>query len=337
MLLHVPSRMQHVYPTESLVCYPEYSPSSEPDPFSSRYQDRLFRRAVQNEVNLAIHELAQVTPPRLTPGAKALLHNDSDYTAWRSLETSGDALQSFLVMDVVMNSIPQASIQEMTYISSVMESNESLNHYASKIDGVDKSLLAWKTGANALEMVVGMLSRDANGGGIAVARDWYHQFFPEVIRRGLEAYRKYKTYRLVSYRYDPQMPQLIKCTSSDELIPVVSRTHISINYSTPAPTRRPLGSITSHNVFASQASLPTKTAHPYRTPSAKAQAIGEGSDALHQRQATLYIDSRLLTSFQNAYWILVCSRKILVTRRDGKRRTPPSTPVPAQASSSGRR
>ncbi|KAJ8093580.1 hypothetical protein PM082_020438 [Marasmius tenuissimus] len=299
MLLHVPSRMQHVYPTESLVCYPEYSPSSEPDPFSSRYQDRLFRRAVQNEVNLAIRELAQVTPPRLTPGAKALLRNDSDYTAWRSLETSGDALQSFLVMDVVMNSIPQASIQEMTYISSVMESNESLNHYASKIDGVDKSLLAWKTGANALEMVVGMLSRDANGGGIAVARDWYHQFFPEVIRRGLEAYRKYKTY------------------SSDELIPVVSRTHISINYSTPAPTRRPLGSITSHNVFASQASLPTKTAHPYRTPSAKAQAIGEGSDALHQRQATL--------------------RKILVTRRDGKRRTPPSTPVPAQASSSGRR
>ncbi|KAL0576202.1 hypothetical protein V5O48_005769 [Marasmius crinis-equi] len=152
-------------------CHPYYSPyqsrcstpirrfDREPifNPFFASHQDRLFRRVVQNEVNSAIRELAQVVPPRLTPGAQALFHNDSDYTAWRSLETSGDALQNFLVMDVIMNSIPEASVQQMTYISSVMESNETLNEYASKIDGVDRALLAGKTGANALEMVVGTL------------------------------------------------------------------------------------------------------------------------------------------------------------------------------------
>ena len=124
MHLHIPPQMPHnlYYLTENLLCYPQTDPSSpfsfehksDPNRLSSSYQGRLFRRAVQNEVNLAIQELARVNPPRLTPGAKTLLHNDSDYTAWRSLETSGDALQNFLVMDVVMNAIPQASIQEMS-------------------------------------------------------------------------------------------------------------------------------------------------------------------------------------------------------------------------------
>ncbi|KAK7037517.1 hypothetical protein VNI00_011009 [Paramarasmius palmivorus] len=147
----------------------------------------LIRRAVQREVNKAISELDEVVPPELTSGAQSLFEDCSNYEAWRGLETTGDAMQSMLVMEVVMDCIPNAKVGEMKFIASVVETNETLHHLVAKIRGVDQSLLIGKTGGCALEMIIGMLAR---GGGVEIARSWYSRYYPSLIRRAFRVYRK---------------------------------------------------------------------------------------------------------------------------------------------------
>ncbi|ESK92228.1 hypothetical protein Moror_4760 [Moniliophthora roreri MCA 2997] len=158
-------------------------------------------RAIQREVNRAIAELDEVIPPQLTPEAQSLFYDDSDYNAWRGLETTGDAMQSILVMEVTMGCIPEAPIGDMKFIANILETNETIHYLVARMRGVDHSLLIGKTAGCALEMIIGMLTR---GGGVETARAWYSSYYPPIVQRAYSLYRKLKSQRKTGYyRFSP--------------------------------------------------------------------------------------------------------------------------------------